>query len=66
MALENCPICGKATLIKTPQARLETNTGLHKGTIHSMDCLNKECNYTSGEILVKPERKSFLETLFGR
>lgn len=65
MALDHCPKCGKPTLIKTPQARLETNTGRSMGTLHSMDCLNKECNYTTGDILTKPERKSFWQTLFG-
>lgn len=55
MGLEKCPSCGKESLIKVPRSRVmrETfGTMIHVANEHSLDCLNKNCKYTSGQIRV--------------
>ena len=55
MGIENCPKCGKKSLIKTPRGRIMTEKlrcMLHTADEHSFDCLEKRCNYTSGIIRV--------------
>ncbi len=56
MSLEICPKCGNKSLIKTPHGRKHRESlgiMLHVSDTHSMDCLDKKCNYTSGDIEVK-------------
>ena len=55
MSLEKCPSCGKKSLIKVPRSRVmrETfGTMIHVANEHSLDCLNKNCKYTSGQIRI--------------
>lgn len=55
MSLEKCPICGEKSLIKTPRARVMTESlgvSVHTSNEHSMDCLYDTCDYTSGVIRV--------------
>ena len=58
MALESCPKCLKNTLIRTPHGVVnkEFLDSLVKiAEEYSFDCLNKDCNYTSGRL--KNEKK---------
>lgn len=58
MGLEKCPKCGYQSLIKTPLCQIMTErlgTMVHTSDEHSFDCLDKECDYTSGVIRVNTE-----------
>ena len=57
--LEQCPICGKLSYIKTPHSRIMTEkygSMIHTANEYSFDCLNKECKHTSGIIKQNTER----------
>ena len=58
MGLENCPKCGKPSLIKTRHSVImneKFNSGVHIASEHSFDCLDKDCKYTSGIIRTNTE-----------